>query len=188
MLRRLRTRHEIHYLAFHDGQHEALARSSEYCFKAWPVPFALAPRDSARFWIQAASALFSQLPVVVARKRSRAARQLIEKLLRTEHFDVVVCDFLTPSVNLPPSQPFVLFEHNVETVIWRRYAENAKDPVRRAFFRTQAERLLAFERGACRRAAHVITVSEEDAKLLRDLCGISHVSAVPTGVDVAYFP
>jgi len=187
MLRRLRARHEIHYLALHDGSPEALARSSEYCSKVWPVPFALAARDSARFWMQTARGLFSHLPSVVARKRSRAARLLIEKLLRAEHFDVVVCDFLTPVVNLPFGQPFVLFEHNVETVIWRRYAESARDPVRRAFFRAQAERLLAFERAACQRAAHVITVSEADAKLLRDLCGISNVSAIPTGVDVAYF-
>jgi len=187
MLRRLRKRHEIHYLALHDGRPEALAHSSEYCFKAWPVPFALAARGSARFWIQTARGLFSQLPVVVARKRSRRARLMIEKLLRTERFDVVVCDFLTPTVNLSYSQPFILFEHNVETVIWRRYAEGARDPFRRTFFRTQAERLLAFERAACQRATHVIAVSEADAGLLRDLCVISHVSAVPTGVDAAYF-
>ncbi|MBI3477159.1 MAG: glycosyltransferase [Acidobacteria bacterium] len=187
MLRRLRTRHEIHYLALHDGSPEALARSSEYCFKAWPVPFVLAPRASARFWIQTAGALFSHLPVMVARKRSAAARQLIEQVLSVEHFDVVVCDFLTPVVNLPSTQPFVLFEHNVETVIWRRYAESASDPVRRAFFRSQAKRLLAFERAACRRATHVITVSEADAELLRELSGISHVSSIPTGVDVEYF-
>src|SRR5258706_6319381 len=187
MLRRLRDRHEIHFLALHDGEPEALTHSSEYCSKAWPVPFALARRNSVRFWIQTARGLFSELPVVVARKRSRGARLMIEKLLRTERFDLVVCDFLTPTVNLPSSQPFVLFEHNVETVIWRRHAEGARDPLRRAFFRTQAKRLLAFERAACQRATHVIAVSEADAKLLRGLCGISHVSAVPTGVDAAYF-
>src|SRR5713101_2691052 len=126
MLRRLRARHEIHYLALHDGSPEALARSSEYCSKVWPVPFALAARDSARFWMQTARGLFSHLPSVVARKRSRAARLLIEKLLRAEHFDVVVCDFLTPVVNLPFGQPFVWFEHNVEPVTWRRYAESAE--------------------------------------------------------------
>ena len=187
MLRRLRTRHEIHYLALHDGSPDALARSSEYCFKAWPVPFVLAPRDSARFWIQTARALFSRLPVMVVRKRLQAARLMIEEVLRADRFDVVVCDFLTPVVNLPSSQSFVLFEHNVETVIWRRYAEGAKDPVRRVFFRTQAERVLAFERAVCRRAAHVITVSEADARLLRELCGISNISSIPTGVDVDYF-
>jgi len=186
-LRRLRDRHEIHYLALHDGQAEALARSSEYCSKAWPVPFVLASRESLRFWMQTVRALFSPLPVVVARKRSPAVRHTIEKLLREERFDVVVCDFLTPVVNLPPAQPFVLFEHNAETLIWRRYGERATDPVRRAFFRSQAARLLAFERAACRRATHVIAVSEADAALLCELSGISNVSAVPTGVDAGHF-
>jgi glycosyltransferase involved in cell wall biosynthesis len=80
-----------------------------------------------------------------------------------------------------------LFEHNVETIIWRRYAENAKGPVRRAFFRTQARRLLEFERVACRRATHVIAVSEPDAAWLREICGIANVSPVPTGVDADFF-
>jgi glycosyltransferase involved in cell wall biosynthesis len=187
MLRRLRTRHEIHYVALHDGRPESLAHSSEYCFKAWPVPFALAPRESVRFWMQAAHGLFSRLPIVVARKRSSVAQGLIEQLLRKERFDVVVSDYLTPVVNLPSNQPFVLFEHNVETVIWRRYADNARDPLRHAFFRAQAERLLTFERAACRRASHVIAVSEPDTALLRELCGIEHVTAIPTGVDADHF-
>src|SRR5437764_7288379 len=120
MLRHLQTRHEIHYVALHDGLPEALAHSPEYCFKAWPVPFALAPRGSVRFWMQTAHGLFSHLPIVVARKRSRIAQRIIEHLLRNQRFDVVVSDFLTPVVNLPPNQAFVLFEHNIETVIWRR--------------------------------------------------------------------
>ena len=187
MLRRLRTRHEIHYLALHDGRPEALEHSSEYCSKAWPVPFVLSGRESPRFWLETAFGVFSLLPVVIARKRSRAARCLIEQLLRKEHFDLVVCDFLTPAINLPTAQPFVLFEHNVETTIWRRYAEVAKDPVQRLFFKIQAERLLQFERTVCQRATRVIAVSEADASSLSELCGISNVSPIPTGVDATYF-
>lgn len=187
MLRRLRQRHDIHYLALHDGSAEALTRSSEYCSKAWPVQFSLATRDSPRFWIQSALGLFSALPIVVTRKRSRAARTMVESLVRAEHFDVLVCDFLTPVVHLPSGLPFVLFEHNVETIIWKRYAEFANGPLRKVFFRRQAERMLAFERIACRRAAHVIAVSEGDAATLRELSGVSGVSAIPTGVDIAHF-
>ena len=187
MLRRLRTRHEIHYLALHDGRPEALEHSSEYCSKAWPVPFVLSGRESPRFWLETAFGMFSLLPVVIARKRSRAARCLIEQLVRKEHFDLVVCDFLTSAINLPTAQPFVLFEHNVETTIWRRYAEVAKDPVQRLFFKVQAERLLQFERNVCQRATHVIAVSEADASSLSELCGISNVSPIPTGVDTTYF-
>jgi glycosyltransferase involved in cell wall biosynthesis len=187
MLRRLRTRHEIHYLAFHDGEPEALQRSSEYSSKAWPVPHVSATRTSLRFWVETAQSLFSKLPVAIARKRSRAAKALIDKLLREEDFDIVVSDFLQPAINLPPGQPFFLFEHNVETVIWQRHAEQAPDPIQRAFFRGQAERMLAFERASCQRALHVVAVSDDDAAQLLELCGTANVSVIPTGVDAEYF-
>lgn len=187
ILRRLRHRHEIHYLAPHDGAPEALERSSEFCSKAWPVRYDLAPRSSPLFWLQSIGATFCKLPVTVARKRSAAVKRIADTLLTEERFDMVVCDFLAPTVNLPPDQPYVLFEHNVETMIWRRYAEQAGDPIRRSFFRSQAHRLQAYETSACRRATHVITVSDADAELLREMCGVSHVSSVPTGVDAAYF-
>ena len=187
MLRRLHARHEIHYLALHSGEPEALEHSPEYCSRAWPVPHVLTTRTSPRFWLDTALSLFSKLPVVIARKRSRAAATLIEKLLREERFDIVVSDFLMPAVNLPPAQPFVLFEHNVETVIMRRHAERAGDPVQRAFFRGQTQRMLAFECATCRRALHVVAVSDDDAAQLRELCGVTNVSAIPTGVDAEYF-
>jgi hypothetical protein len=34
-------RHEIHFLALPDDSTEAIRRSSEYCSRAWPVPYAL---------------------------------------------------------------------------------------------------------------------------------------------------
>jgi polysaccharide biosynthesis protein PslH len=192
MLRRLRQRHEIHYLAPHDGSPEALQRTSEFCSKAWPVRWDLAPRTSPLFWLQSFRSLFSTLPVTVARKSSAPVRRKILKLLKVEQpekerFDVVVCDFLTSTANLPPGVPYFLFEHNVESTIWKRYAEQAQDPVRRSFFRSQLRRLEAYETSACRHALHVITVSESDAELLGKMCGISNVSSAPTGVDVPYF-
>jgi glycosyltransferase involved in cell wall biosynthesis len=187
MLRQLRQRHEIHYLAPHDGAPEALERSSEFCTKAWPVRFDLVPRSSPLFWWQSFGAMFSKLPVTLARKRSAAVGRKVIELLKEERFGVVVCDFLAPTVNLPPERPYVLFEHNVETMIWRRYAERGGDPIRRAFFRSQAQRLQDYEISACRRATHVITVSDTDADWVREMCGVSHVSSIPTGVDAAHF-
>lgn len=187
ILRRLRQRHEIHYLAAHDGDPEAIEHSSEFCSKAWPVRYDLAPRSSPLFWLQSIGATFSKLPVAVVRKRSAAVKRIADTLLAQERFDIVVCDFLASTVNLPSDQPFVLFEHNVETMIWRRYAEQAGDPLRRSFFRSQAHRIQACETSACQRATHVITVSDADAELLREMCGVSHLSSVPTGVDATYF-
>ena len=72
ILRCLHLRHEIHFLALHDDSTEAIRRSSEYCSRAWPVPYALAPKGSIRFWMQSVRGLVAREPAVVARKHSRS--------------------------------------------------------------------------------------------------------------------
>jgi polysaccharide biosynthesis protein PslH len=188
MLRCLHRRHEIHYVGLFDGRSpEAIERSSEYCSRLYPVVHTLTPKTSARFWGEVAGSLVSPVPALVARKRSAGMRERVAGLLREHRFDRIVSDFLTPVVNLPPGAPFVIFQHNVETLIWRRYAEQARDPVRKAYFRLQAGRVFDYERDACRRATHVIAVSERDAATMAGEFGVERLSWVPTGVDVDYF-
>ena len=47
--------------------------------------------------------------------------------------------------------------------------------------------MLNYEKQACRSVAHVIAVSDADAERMRSLYGVSHISVVPTGVDVDFF-
>lgn len=99
-----------------------------------------------------------------------------------------MCDFLVSVVHFPALERAVLFQHNVETIIWRRHAAAAaRARLQQWYFRRQAERMFAFEACACRRAAHVVAVSREDARTLGELFGIGQVAAIPTGVDVEYF-
>jgi glycosyltransferase involved in cell wall biosynthesis len=102
-------------------------------------------------------------------------------------FDALVCDFIMPAINCPDIRDCVIFQHNVETMIWRRHAETAPDPVRRAYFQNQAEKMFKFERAMCRAARHVIGVSAADAALMQSMFGIEEISHVSTGVDVEYF-
>lgn len=186
ILRHLHLRHEIHFLGLHDGSAEAIEKSAEYCSKVWAVPYVLAPKNSVKFWVQSLRGLVSREPVVVARKHSREMHELARQLLKQHSYDRVVCDFLTSTINLPSSEAFILFEHNVETQIWQRDAERA-GLNRRWYFLRQAESVRRFERAACVRASRVIAVSKADAELLEELHGISNVDVVPTGVDAAYF-
>ncbi len=188
MLRRLRRRHEIHYVGLHDGEtREAIERSPEFCSQVYPVIHRLTPKYSPRFWYEVSAGLFSPVPAFLARKRSPAMRERIAEALRAHRFDRIVCDFLTPVVNLPPGAPYILFQHNVEHAIWRRYAAQARDPIRKAYFELQARRVFAYEREACRRAVHVIAVSGRDADSMKQDFGCDSVSWVPTGVDVDFF-
>src|SRR5690606_1124922 len=98
-----------------------------------------------------------------------------ESLLAKQKFDSLVCDFLFPAPHIPDLSKCVLFQHNVESVIWRRHVEQAKDPLRRNYLQLQAKRMFAFEREVCRKAGHVIAVSIVDLETMRGQFGISHI-------------
>ncbi len=187
-LKQLHGRHEIHYAGLADpSEPEGPARSAEYCSHVRAVPFRPSPKNSLRFALQVGGGLFSNVPVTLARFHSREMKDLVERLIRAERFDAVVCDFLASAINFPSLQGAVLFQHNVETMIWRRLAANARDPVRRGYLRLQAARMFRYERDACRVAESVVAVSEADAELMRSMFGVASVTSVPTGVDTGYF-
>jgi glycosyltransferase involved in cell wall biosynthesis len=188
MLRRLHRDHEIHYAAFADPtQPEGPRRASEYCSHVYPLPLELPAKSSPAFAAEVLRNLFSPLPLAIARYVSSDMRMLIEKLLLQGAFDRVVCDFLAAAPNVPQIENSVLFQHNIETMLWRRHASTASDPLRRAYFGRQATRMFAFERDTCRRAGHVVAVSAKDREDMQGLFNVSRISAIPTGVDVDHF-
>ncbi len=188
ILKRLHARHEIHYVAYESPeQPEGLSRSHEYCTRAYPVQRKIPQRASFPFIVQMAGNIFSSMPLALSRYRSAAMRQQIQRLLNAFRFDSVVCDFLSPAPNFETLAQCVLFQHNVETMIWRRHASNAPDPLRKLYFRLQAKRMFRWERRMCLAAADVIAVSSQDAALMRELFGVAAVSHIPTGVNIEYF-
>ena len=187
MVKRLHARHEVHYVAYDNpAQPEGVQRAHEYCSHAYPLKLEVPPRRSVKFAQQLVGNLFSPLPLSITRYYSAAMRDQIAQLTGTGRFDSLVCDFLTPAPNFPDMTRAVLFQHNVETMIWRRHVEQSPDPLRRAYFRSQAERMFRCERDVCRAAARVIAVSPQDAALMQKMFGVEAAS-VPTGVDLDYF-
>src|SRR5260370_31560056 len=66
LLRRLRLRHEIHYVAFHDpNEPEALKRASEYSAKPYPIDYQLVAKASPPFVGELIAGLFSGMPVAI---------------------------------------------------------------------------------------------------------------------------
>jgi glycosyltransferase involved in cell wall biosynthesis len=188
IVKRLHARHEVHYIAYEDSrQPEGLERAHEYCTKAYPVPHEVPPHASLKFVGQLAANAFSSMPLALSRYCSRAMRQRIATVSRSVHFDSTVCDFVAMAPNFESLNNAVLFQHNVETMIWRRHASTAPDPIRKLYFGLQARRMFNWERRMCLSAGRVIAVSPQDAAVMRELFGVSKVSPIPTGVDVEFF-
>ena len=188
MLRQLSKRHEIHYVAFDDPSNpEGLRRSSEYSAYAYPVAHELVPKQSIRFAGQLLSGVFAPIPVAGMRYRSREMRETISRLVAQYDFDAKVCDFIFPSINIEDLNGWIVFQHNVETIIWERHAKSGRTPVHRAYFGLQARRMFDWEKSVCRKTSHVVAVSDLDERIMRERFGITRTSSVATGVDLDFF-
>ncbi len=189
MLRHLCRAHRVTYVTLDDGTADADARerATEYCHDLVVVPFRAQAKRSVAFYGELLANVVSPLPYAIAKYRVPAFARAIRAAARGA--DVVVCDFLFPSVNVPDDLgvPVVLFQHNMEARIWERHAEHARGALARMYMREQWRRMRRFEGRECARFAHVIAVSVEDAQLLQRDYALSQVSAVPTGVDTEYF-
>lgn len=191
MLRELRRQHPVTYLTLDDGAAapDAAERATEYCDEVIRVPFAPAAKGGAAFYLDLAVNVASPLPYAVSKYRSAALRSRLTEVIRAGDHDVLVCDFLAPSVNVParPAIATVLFQHNVEAMIWARRADVARGALNRHYMRLQHRRMKAWEQRECRRFDHVIAVSDADRDVIRTEYGVGAVSSVPTGVDAAFF-
>jgi len=188
MLRWLSQWHEIHYVALEDPRSpEGSSRASEYSARAYPFRYAAPAKPSPAFYAELARGLFSAVPVAVSRFCPPGMRTFLTDLIREERFDRAVVDHLAPTSYFPDLEHALFFQHNVETIIWRRNAEHAATPLRKAYFRLQAARMFEYERRVSLAAGHIVAVSEEDAGAMRSLFGVTHVTPISTGVNLEYF-
>jgi glycosyltransferase involved in cell wall biosynthesis len=125
--------------------------------------------------------------VAVGRFHPPGMGPFLEELIRKERFDCAVVDHLAPTAYFPDLPHAVLFQHNVETVIWSRHVEHATDPLRRWYFGLQARRMYEYERHVSLQAGQIVAVSATDAAAMRQLFGVKSVSEIPTGVNIDYF-
>jgi glycosyltransferase involved in cell wall biosynthesis len=133
--------------------------------------------------------LSAQPPYAVSRFADARVQKHLQTWFREQRFDVAVCDFLDAAVNFPASLniPSVLFQHNVESEIWRRHSATAGSPAKKMMYRIEFRKMLRYERAAVRKFQHVIAVSENDRSLMTQWVDGDCVTVVPTGVDLAQY-
>lgn len=191
MLKELKHDHHVTYLTLDDEAAGPSARelAAEYCNELVCIPHQQSAKFTPGFYRELASNLFSHLPYAIKKYESAGmAREIVERT-QAESFDVLICDFLAPAVNLPHnlSCPAVLFQHNIEAMIWRRHYDVQANPVKKSYLYLQWRKMRAFEQEICRRLDCVVAVSREDRQMMKHEYGIHAIYDVPTGVDTNFF-
>ncbi|HKP86869.1 MAG TPA: glycosyltransferase [Blastocatellia bacterium] len=191
MLKRINQEHDVTYMTFVSPKDspESLRQSAEYCRQLAAIEWSEPRKGGLSFYSDLALNMGSRLPYAIQKYRSTAMRRAIERELTGRNHDLVVCDFLVPSINLALDRrcPALLFQHNVESMIWRRHYEIQTGRLKKAFFRSQWQKMYCYERDVCRRFDAVIAVSPNDCEQMRNEFGLKQVYDVPTGVDTEYF-
>lgn len=144
----------------------------------------LPAKTGPRFYLRLASNLLSLLPYTVASHRQEGYRKKLESLLANNQYNLIHCEW-TPYAIYRTSDciPWVISAHNVESDVWSRLASADPNPIRRAFLKLQAMKMLVFERKVFSTAQFATAVSDNDAGRIKRWGG-TNVQVVPNGVDL----
>ncbi len=192
LILRLARRHRVAYIArSHDGP-EATKRAAAYLrdngVEPVLVDHPLPRKKGPAFYARLAANLLSPLPYSAAAFDRPPLRRAVREHEERNRVDVWQLEW-TPFLDMvrPGRAPRVLMSHNVDSLIWRRYHETERRPLRRWYIRGQWRKFERFERTMFAEADRVVTVSDEDAALARELYGIGNVDVVDNGVDAAFY-
>jgi len=168
---------------------EGLARRLTECHQVVSVPYDVPKRGSSSFPATVVRSWFSSDPVDLWKWRVDSVRDQVRELVAKDQIDVIVSDFLFAASNVPigGDVPVVLFEHNVEYLIWNRLSTLERNPLKKLLFEIEWRKLRDREAEYCSRANLTIAVSEDDRQRLQGMAPSARIGAIPTGVDTDYF-
>jgi glycosyltransferase involved in cell wall biosynthesis len=191
ILRRLASHHTLVFFSYYDGDPDI--EYEEELGRQFPGAVCLCTGkrglNSIGGGLDYLARLGSPIPYAVSRFKSSRIQQRLNTWFEEKAFDVAVCDFLDAAVNFPGvlTIPTILFQHNVESEIWRRRALTERNPAKRRLYRFEFEKMLNYEQSVVGKFHHIIAVSEHDRRLMSEWGDPSRISVVPTGVDLQQY-
>lgn len=116
-------------------------------------------------------------------------RQKITNAMSHEVYDFIHIEPSYVASSLPKSSiPLIVAEHNIEFSVYESYVLRLPIVPFRPLLYWDVLKLRRQEIGVWNRARHVITVSEDDAGVVRKYTGTKPVSVIPNGVDLTAIP
>lgn len=190
LLRALARNHEVTLFTFY-GRHEndSHAELDKYFSKVVCLPMDLPQARGLGEAVNYVRNLVSLRPYSIAKYCRPAVTKALRELVRSQNFDVILCDFLFSADAIPWDWPVpkVLFTHNVEEQIWKRHFQVTRNPIWKAISWREYQTMRAAEQHYVNLAEHVLAVSETDRNYFAKYADKEKITVIPTGVDIDYF-
>jgi glycosyltransferase involved in cell wall biosynthesis len=190
--------HRLCVLAFGDARddQDAAGRRLRTALGSDSVELTLVPRASASTSLAGKTFrrllhLRAALPASVLAARSQRFQAEVIRHINHGGIDVILCEQTDPLVNLPPvpAIPLIIDFHNVEAVIYRRYATCTKNPAKRYYACSEANKVMHWETESARRAAVALVCSTQDKEWLRSTATALPIIVAPNVLETeSYLP
>jgi len=191
ILRHLSSAHCVTYLSYYGGSRDAnYEREISGLFPgALPVFTGIPELAGLPRMLDYLRRLPYSAPDAVGRFESAPVKNLVTASIARREFEVAICDFLASTPNFPRDLaiPAILFQHNVESVLWQRRAQFEAKFVDRMIAKIESAKVARYEAEQVRRFHHVFAVSDGDRAAMRSMVDPSRISVIPTGVDLQKF-
>lgn len=136
---------------------------------------------------------FGDSPLPVMNYTTDSMKQMLERVLHEQDFDVVQVESVhlmayLPTIRAARNRPLAVCDwHNIESELMLRYSEHEPNVLRRAYARKTARLMSEFEKRAMHEFDAHLVVSERDAERLRLINAEASIFVIENGVDTAYY-
>ncbi len=133
--------------------------------------------------------LFSGFPFSALVRTSVETKKAIGDSLTSNQIDLIICDAIYRAMNIPFEAPVpkMLYEHNIESVIVKRYLNGEMHPLKRFIAGQEFRKLLRFEERMWKKFNVVIACSKTERRIIEERINHRNVIVADNGVNTAYF-
>ncbi|HNW90992.1 MAG TPA: glycosyltransferase family 4 protein [Bacteroidales bacterium] len=134
--------------------------------------------------------LFSSKSYHIQRFDSQEFRNTLIQILKNKNFDIVQLEtiYVAPyidTIRKYSKAQIVLRSHNVEHLIWQRYAKTISNPVKRKYVKYLTEKLKKYEMTVFGQVDGIAAITNVDADYIRKAGFSTPVVTVPFGLNMS---
>ena len=147
------------------------------------------PRPKWRKAVNAIRSSLSSRPFMMLECDRANMRRVIRQVIQEEQIDVIHAHFLHMSqyVSLKGGAAFVYDVHNLDHILWRRFAEVQTNLLFRSYVRAQCRKFAHWERRVALASETVVTLSDTDRNEYLQIAAEADITTVPNGADTEFF-
>jgi glycosyltransferase involved in cell wall biosynthesis len=133
--------------------------------------------------------LFSSKSYFVSRFFFKEYEQLLIKKLQSSSFDIIQLEGVFMASYIPIIKQYskakiILRSHNIEHQIWERHLANEKNGLKKTYLTLQNRRLKSFEINAFNQVDAIVTITDEDKKIISSICSNKPIHTCLTGINL----